>query len=93
MPDRVVPGPVGNTASIREAVSINTNKIFDCCRDKDCIDELRVYPTLTSQTYLDNPLLSPPCLPRGGGGARARLCILAGRSLRCRALRTRKTDP
>jgi hypothetical protein len=42
MPDRVVPGPVGNSASIRETVSINTNKIFDCCRDKDCVDELRV---------------------------------------------------
>ena len=60
MPDRVVPGPVGNTASIREAVSINTNKIFDCCRDKDCIDELRVYPTLTSQTYLDNAISIRP---------------------------------
>ena len=52
MPDRVVPGPVGNNTSIREAVSINTNKIFDCCRDKDCVDELRVYPTISSQTYL-----------------------------------------
>ena len=60
MPDRVVPGPGGNTASIREAVSINTNKIFDCCRDKDCIDELRVYPTLTSQTYLDNAISIRP---------------------------------
>ena len=60
MPDRVVPGPVGNATSIREAVSIHTSKIFDCCRDKDCVDELRVYPTLTSQTYLDNAISIRP---------------------------------
>lgn len=60
MPDRVVPGPVGNAASIREAVSINTNKIFDCCRDKDCVDELRVYPTLTSQSYIDTAISIRP---------------------------------
>ena len=29
MPEKAVPGPVGSTASIREAVSINTEKIFD----------------------------------------------------------------
>ena len=29
MPDKAVPGPVGSAASIREAVSINTDKIFD----------------------------------------------------------------
>ena len=60
MPDKAVPGPVGGNASIREAVSINTAKIFDCCRDKDCVDELRVYPTLTSQTYIDNAISIRP---------------------------------
>ena len=60
MPDKAVPGPVGSAASIREAVSINTGKIFDCCRDKDCVDELRVYPTLTSQTYIDNAISIRP---------------------------------
>jgi len=33
MADRVMPGPVENTASIREAVSIHTKKIFDSCRE------------------------------------------------------------
>ena len=56
MPDKAVPGPVGSNASIREAVSINTAKIFDCCRDKDCVDELRVYPTISSQAYIDNAI-------------------------------------
>ena len=60
MPDKAVPGPVGSNASIREAVSINTDKIFDCCRDKDCVDELRVYPTVTSQTYIDNAISIRP---------------------------------
>ena len=50
MADRVVPGPVEDQACIREAVCINTRKIFDSCRDKDCVDDLRVYPTLSSQS-------------------------------------------
>ena len=60
MPDKVVPGPVGNAASIRETVSVNTHKIFDCCRDKDCVDELRVYPTESSQTYLESAISIRP---------------------------------
>jgi len=60
MADRVMPGPVDNTAVIQEAVSINTRKIFDSCRDKDCVDDLRVYPTVSSQAYIDNALSIRP---------------------------------
>ena len=60
MADRVMPGPVNKEAVIREAVSINTHKIFDSCRDKDCIDDLRVFPTETSQSYIDNALSIRP---------------------------------
>lgn len=56
MPDRVVPGAANDAAEITEAVSVNTRKIFDSCRDKDCVDDLRVYPTVSSQTYIDNAL-------------------------------------
>lgn len=35
MPEKIVPGPVGDTACIREAVCIHTTKIFDSCREKD----------------------------------------------------------
>ena len=56
MADRVVPGPVESSACIREAVCINTSKIFDSCRDKDCVDDLRVFPTVTSQSYIENAL-------------------------------------
>jgi len=53
MPEMVVPGPVGEDRSIREAVCIHTRKIFDACRDKDCIEDLRVYPTRSSQEAID----------------------------------------
>ena len=56
MAERVVPGSTECPASIREAVCINTRKIFDSCRDKDCVDDLRVYPTLSSQSYIENAL-------------------------------------
>lgn len=60
MADRVVPGSVEGAASIREAVSVNTRKIFDSCRDKDCVDDLRVFPTVTSQSYIENALSIRP---------------------------------
>ena len=37
-----------------ETMSIHTRKITDSCRDKDCIDDLRVYLTKGSQCLLDN---------------------------------------
>ena len=60
MADKVNSGPADSDASIREAVSINTKKIFDSCRDKDCVDDLRVYPTITSQSYIENALSIRP---------------------------------
>ena len=38
----------------REAMSIHTRKITDSCRDKDCIEDLRVYLTTSSQNLLDS---------------------------------------
>ncbi len=38
---------------LRCALSIHTQKITDSCRDKDCIEDLRVYLTRESQTVLD----------------------------------------
>jgi len=38
---------------LRSALSIHTRKITDSCRDKDCIEDLRVYLTAGSQTTLD----------------------------------------
>ena len=38
---------------LREALCIHTRKITDSCRDKDCIEDLRVYLTRESQALLD----------------------------------------
>ena len=38
---------------LQEALSVHTRKITDSCRDKDCIEDLRVYLTTGSQTILD----------------------------------------
>ena len=50
---------------LREAMSIHTKKITDACRDKDCIEDLRVYLTTCSQNLLD-----------GAAGARVRCADL-----------------
>lgn len=38
---------------LRQAMSIHTRKITDACRDKDCVEDLRVYLTTGSQQALD----------------------------------------
>jgi len=38
---------------LRQAMSIHTRKITDSCRDKDCVEDLRVYLTTGSQQLLD----------------------------------------
>lgn len=43
-----------NPEDLRQAMSIHTRKITDSCRDKDCIEDLRVYLTPCSQANLDN---------------------------------------
>ena len=42
-----------NPQDLQQAMSIHTRKITDSCRDKDCIEDLRVYLTTGSQTILD----------------------------------------
>lgn len=42
-----------NPEDLRQALSIHTRKITDSCRDKDCIEDLRVYLTKPSQEILD----------------------------------------
>ena len=45
--------PACDLSGIREAVCIHTKKVTDACRDKDCIEDLRVYLTRESQSILD----------------------------------------
>ena len=49
MPENGMPGPVCDLSSVRESVCIHTKKIFDSCRDKDCVESLRFYPTQAAQ--------------------------------------------
>ena len=51
-PERIVPGPVSDLQGNCEAVCIHTRKIYDSCRDKDCVEDLRFYPTAASQETL-----------------------------------------
>lgn len=39
---------------LNRAMPIHTKKITDSCRDKDCIEDLRVYMTRESQNILDS---------------------------------------
>ncbi len=48
MPERTVPGPVSPRREAAEAVCIHTKKIYDSCKDRDCIEDLRFYPTACS---------------------------------------------
>lgn len=53
MPDKGSDTLRCNPQDLREAMSIHTRKITDSCRDKDCIEDLRVYLTTGSQQLLD----------------------------------------
>ena len=39
---------------LRQALAIHTRKITDSCRDKDCVEDLRVYLTRNSQALLES---------------------------------------
>ncbi len=56
MAELIEPGLGSDTAGIREAVCIHTRKIFDSCRDKDCVEDLRLYPTASSQAVIDRAI-------------------------------------
>ena len=38
---------------IKEAVCVHTQKIYDACRDKDCLEDLRVYFPRCGQAVID----------------------------------------
>lgn len=53
MAESVIPGPVCEGTPIREATCVHTQKIYDSCQSKDCLEDLRVYLTTASQAVLD----------------------------------------
>ena len=53
MADNLNSGQFPAADCFKESVCIHTSKIFDSCRDKDCIEDLRVFPTCGSQAVID----------------------------------------
>ena len=60
MPDKVSPGPLHGNPLPKEAVCIHTRKVYDSCRDKECLQDLRVYLTRCSQAVLDGAINVKP---------------------------------
>ena len=46
--------PEANLNHIKEAICIDTNRVYDSCADKECLKDLRVYLTDRNQCILDN---------------------------------------
>lgn len=46
---------LGNT-SIKDTVCIHTEKVYDACKDKDCIVDARVYVTRCGQEIIDRAI-------------------------------------
>ena len=42
--------------SIKDAVCIHTDKVYDACKDKDCIVDARVYVTPCGQEIIDRSI-------------------------------------
>lgn len=53
MSENIVPGPVIGSPPVKEAVCIHTMKIYDSCKQKDCLQDRRVYLTQESQAAAD----------------------------------------
>ena len=52
--NRMTPGPINNCQGMgAEAVCVNTRKVYDSCKDKECLQDLRVYLTARSQQIFD----------------------------------------
>ncbi len=52
--NKVAAGPVNGAGGVREAVCVHTRKIYSSVRDKDCIEDLRFYPTENAQSILQS---------------------------------------
>ena len=58
----MTPGPIngGNNSIPREAVCVHTRKVYDSCKDKECLQDLRVYLTRCSQPYFESAINVKP---------------------------------
>ena len=52
------PGPIGgnngnSAGGFREAVCVHTKKVYDSCRSKECLRDIRVYLTRDAQELIN----------------------------------------
>ena len=52
MPDNNPAATPATPNEIRESTCIHTKKIYDSCQAKDCVEDLRFYPTASAQEVL-----------------------------------------
>jgi hypothetical protein len=57
MPEK---GLSGNCNSLKESVCIYVDRIYDCCKDRDCVTDVRVYLCDESQNILDRAINVKP---------------------------------
>ena len=56
MSGRMRPGPIEGCPTFKEAVCIQTDKVYDSCREKDCLEDVRVYLTRRGQEIVDRAI-------------------------------------
>ncbi len=56
MPETLSTNTAEESRCIRESACIHSKKIYDSCKDKDCLEDLRVFLTTGSQEILDKAL-------------------------------------
>ncbi len=56
MPENTINNATEEVGCFRESACIHSKKIYDSCKDKDCLEDLRVYLTSASQEILDTAL-------------------------------------
>lgn len=56
MQDKCCENQNGCGTNFREAVCIHTDKVIDSCRDKDCLENIRVYLTQEGQEVVDRAI-------------------------------------
>lgn len=53
MAEKMCPGPLSGAVSFREAVCVHTKKVYDQCRSRDCMRDLRVYLPTEDQCFIE----------------------------------------
>ena len=52
MAEKMCPGPLSTSAGFREAVCVHTKKVYDQCRSRDCMRDLRVFLPVDEQCFI-----------------------------------------